>query len=264
MKVDSLMPLLIVTPIMLLLALGIIMFVLRYQRRMLIHQEKLRRLQENKQRQLLAATLKAQEEERRRVARDLHDEVGSMLALVKLNLHQLIAENRPGATTVSLGKETKALLQEAIGSVRRISHDLMPVVLEKMGLPQALEAMRRALPANSGTTMVLACNENRRVNPKLELLLYRTVQELLNNTLKHAEASLIHVSLTFSEDEVMVQYSDNGKGFDYENVMKAQEQGSSSIGLMNMQARVALANGTLSIQSEPGQGTKAEIKITIS
>jgi signal transduction histidine kinase len=131
---NILLPLLIITPIMLLLALGLIVFVVLYQKRLIQHQEQVWQLEASKQYQVLEATMQAQEEERRRVARDLHDEVGSMLSLVKLNLYQLTGSIK-GESDEVCGAEAniKKLLDEVIGSVRRISHDLMPVVLDKMG-----------------------------------------------------------------------------------------------------------------------------------
>ncbi|MBC5992667.1 sensor histidine kinase [Pontibacter cellulosilyticus] len=257
----TLEPVLIITPVLLALAFGIILFVFLYQRRMLQHQVQLRELQEQKQRQVLDATLQAQEEERRRVARDLHDDVGASLALVKLNVHQLVAP----LEDKTKGQSIKGMLDDVIGNVRRISHSLMPVMLEKMGLPRALEAMKRSVPAESGTELEFTCNDNnRRITPKVELSLYRVVQELLNNTLKHAKASKITIELQFSEKELYLTYTDNGVGFDYEKLAKSEEKSSQGLGLMNLNARVNLLNGSFAYYSARNSGTKAEISVPIS
>lgn len=260
---NVLLPLLIITPIMLLLALGLIVFVVLYQKRLIQHQEQLRQLQATRQYQVLETTMQAQEEERRRVARDLHDEVGSMLSLVKLNLYQL-TNSIKGAGDEVRGAEAniKKLLDEVIGSVRRISYDLMPVVLDKMGLVQALEALRRSVPASSGVTVVLECNDkSRRLAPKQELVLYRMVQELLSNTLKHANASTITLKLLFSENEVALYFADDGIGIDYGKQEK--ELGQGGIGVVSLQSRVELMKGQMYMQSLPGMGTQVEIKIPI-
>lgn len=258
--IEILKPVIIITPVLLVLAIGIILFVFKYQRRMLQHQEHLRQLQEAKQRQLLDATIQAQEDERRRVARDLHDEVGAMLALVKLNVHQLTAQ----AENKEAGQQVKKMLDEVMGSVRQISHNLMPVVLEKMGLPQALEAMRRSIPVASGVEMKLQCNQpEKRVEPKTELFLYRAVQELLNNTFKHAQASEVLVNLQFSDKALQLIYQDNGNGFDYENLSKQPDTGG-GLGLMNLQARLELLNGRFDFFSARNSGTKATISVPIS
>ncbi|ARS34363.1 sensor histidine kinase [Pontibacter actiniarum] len=255
-------PLILITPVMLILAVGIIVFVVLYQRRMLQHQEHLRQLQLVKQHQLLEATFKAQEEERRRVARDLHDEVGAMLALVKLNLHQLVTSaNIQDVAFLAKAHNMKQQLDEVLGSVRRISHDLMPVVLEKMGLAPALDALRRSLASSGQLEMVVHYNEkNKRLPPQHELLLYRMVQELLNNTLKHAQASQVSVNLEFATEEVKLLYSDNGVGFDLAT-MRQEQEAKGGLGIMSLQSRTALLHGSITISSEPGAGTTAEIII---
>lgn len=257
---NVLQPLLIITPIILLLVLGVIVFVLQYQKRLLQHQEQVQRLKTTKQYQVLEATMQYQEAERRRVARDLHDEVGSMLSLVRLNLHQLVAGMVGATENVRNSEQTiKKLLDEVIGSVRRISHDLMPVVLDKMGLVQALESLRRSVPATANATLTFECNDkSRRLEPKLELLLYRMVQELLNNTLKHAHATLIHIKLLFTDEEVILHFEDNGVGFDYAAHLQAAALG---VGVVSLRSRVNLLNGNMNIHSEAGVGTRVEITV---
>lgn len=257
---NVLQPLLIITPIILLLVLGVIVFVVLYQKRLLQHQEQVQRLQTTRQYQLLEATMQAQEEERRRVARDLHDEVGSMLSLVRLNLHQLVAGMDGASEEVHTAEKTiKKLLDEVIGSVRRISHDLMPVVLDKMGLVQALESLRRSVPATAGVAVTYECNDkSRRVDPKLELILFRMVQELLSNALKHAHATLIHVKLLFDEEDVTLCFEDDGVGFDYAAHLQAATHG---VGVVSLKSRVQLLNGKINIQSAAGVGTRVVITV---
>ncbi|MCJ8164527.1 sensor histidine kinase [Pontibacter sp. E15-1] len=257
-----LQPLLIITPIILLLVLGVILFVVQYQKRLLQHQEQVQKLQTTRQYQLLETTMQAQEKERRRVARDLHDEVGSMLSLVKLNLHQLMANlGEPGDDVRRSEQTIKQLLDEVIGSIRRISHDLMPVVLDKLGLVQGLESLRKSVPGTSGLTVTLACNDKgKRLNSRLELILYRVVQELLNNTLKHAQASRAEIGLHFTEHEVLLSFSDNGIGFDYEaQLQKADYQ--AGVGLVSLQSRINLLNGKMITQSSAGGGTRFDISV---
>lgn len=262
MEVKPWIPLLIITPVMLLLAIGVIAFVVLYQKRLLEHQQHLQKLQETKQQQLLEATMQAQEEERRRVARDLHDEIGSMLSLVKLNLYQLTSMIKDANDEIRTADDNiKKLLDEVIGSVRRISHDLMPVVLDKMGLQQALEALRRSVPATFGGKVTLECNDkSRRLEPKVELMLYRIVQELLNNSLKHAYASAIDIQLQLNDEEAALLYSDNGVGFDYHQLQQKEGQG---IGVVSLQSRVKSLNGNITIESMAGVGTQVGIIIPI-
>jgi signal transduction histidine kinase len=253
-------PVFVITPVLLTLSIGLIGFVFQYQRKLLQHQEHLRKLQEAKQQQLLDATVQAQEEERRRVARDLHDDVGAMLALVKLNIHQLNASS----TNKAAGVGVKQLLDDVIGSVRRISQDLLPVVLEKMGLAEAIVSMKRAIPANSGISFDFECDDmGRRFPAKTELLLFRVIQELFNNTLKHAQASNIKVKLSVENEELRLEYSDNGKGFDYNSLLFQEQDTSIGLGIMNLHARVALLKGSFNLQSELNNGVSAIITIPV-
>jgi len=257
--IEILKPLFIITPVLLVLAIGIVGFVFQYQRRMLQHQENLRQVQEAKQRQLLEATIQAQEEERRRVARDLHDEVGAMLALVKLNVHQLTAqvENKENGTQV------KKMLDDVMSSVRHISHDLLPVILEKMGLAQALFSLKTAVPAESGLQLNVTCNQpDKRLDGRTELLLYRVVQELFSNTLKHANATEVTIDLQLNDTDLQLNYQDNGKGFDYQALLQ-QPNNKAGLGLMNMQARLQLLNGHFNFDSSPNFGSKAIISVPI-
>lgn len=261
MEIEPWIPLLILIPVMLLLALGVIGFMVLYQKRLHQHQENLQKLQATRHQQLLEATMQAQEEERRRVARDLHDEIGTMLSLVKLNLYQL-APVMEGANDELRAVEgnIKQLLDEVIGSVRRISQDLMPVVLEKMGLQQALEALRRSVPETSGVQVTLICDDkSRRLEPKLELMLFRIVQELLNNSLKHAQANAISIKLQLTEKEATVHYADNGVGFDY---LEVQQKGQ-GMGVVTLQSRVDLLRGKIEIRSLAGVGTQVEVKVPL-
>ncbi|MFD2247108.1 sensor histidine kinase [Pontibacter ruber] len=263
--IGILQPLLIITPVLLVLAVGIILFVFKYQRRMLLHQDHLQQLQASQQHQLLEAALEAQEVERRRVARDLHDEIGGMLSLVRLNISQLGKQNSPPEATGEVVQNAKVLLDDVIGNIRRISHDLMPVVLEKVGLVQALEALKYSIPPAAHITLKLTTDlEGVQLDKKQQLLLYRIVQELLNNTLKHAGATEITLSVLHQGGKVKLAYADNGKGFEYKAGADGGAGGALGLGLTNLQSRVRLLKGTLTYFSAPGAGTNAEILLTIS
>lgn len=259
--IETLTPLFIITPVLLVLAIGMIVFVFAYQRRILQHQEHLRELQELRQRQMLEAALDAQETERRRVARDLHDEVGGMLALIRLNIGQVERKSQD-PVTAETAQRSKELLDEAIQSVRRISHDLLPVVLDKMGLVQAINSLVHSVPADSGLEVAFTHNlDQHRLEERQELLLFRILQELLNNTLKYAEATKITIELHKADGNLTLRYTDNGKGFNYSTTQPTGE--SSGLGLTNLQSRVDLLKGTLNFFSAVGAGIKAEIVLPI-
>ncbi|RSK42451.1 sensor histidine kinase [Hymenobacter perfusus] len=254
---DAILPLVLVTPILLLLALGIVGFVVRYQRRLIQQQQEVQELHESAQQQALEAALLAQEEERRRIAADLHDGVGTTLAIVKLHLNTL---NQPDLT-----QEATILLDQAINEVRRISRNLLPAALQKFGLSFALEALARTMPAD-GPTQVEVEQQGmpRRLDPKYELIVYRVVQELLGNGLRHAHASQIHITVDFGSDFLALRYADNGVGFDPTVPDQPPLPGArTGLGLTNLRSRVGVLRGTLRHESAPGQGTQVWISLPL-
>ncbi|MFD2786045.1 sensor histidine kinase [Hymenobacter rubripertinctus] len=254
---DALLPLVLVTPILLLLALGIVGFVVRYQRRLIQQQLEMQELHETGQQQALEAALLAQEEERRRIAGDLHDGVGTTLAIVKLHLNTL---NQPELT-----QEATLLLDQAINEVRRISRNLLPAALQKFGLSFALEALARTIPADGPTQVsVEQHGQPHRLDAQYELIVYRVVQELLGNGLRHAHASQIHVVVEFGPEALALRYSDNGIGFDPTLPDQPPLPGSrTGLGLTNLRSRVGVLRGTLRHESAPGQGTKVWISLPL-
>ncbi|MCC3158389.1 sensor histidine kinase [Hymenobacter sp. 15J16-1T3B] len=247
-----LMSLMLVTPVLLILALGIVGFVLRYQRRLLQQQEELRREREYAQAQSLEAALLAQEEERRRIAGDLHDAVGTMLSIVKLHLSGL----PESATTV----EMTAMLDQAISEVRRISRNLLPAVLQKFGLAFAVEALGRAVPEGGPRVTIQQVGEPRRLPPHHELAVYRVVQELLGNGLKHAQARQITVRLEYGEHRLAIEYADDGVGYNHAAIEAMTSPDiRTGLGLTNLRSRVAVLRGVLRHESAPGAGTRVWI-----
>ncbi|KUG09642.1 sensor histidine kinase [Solirubrum puertoriconensis] len=234
------------------LTLGIVGFVLRYQRRLLLQQEELRQQREQAQSQALEAALLAQEDERRRIAADLHDAVGTMLSIVKLHLSAM-----PESSATS---EMSAMLDQAISEVRRISRNLLPAVLEKFGLSFALETLSRAVPEGGPRVVLQQVGEPKRMPAHHELAVYRVVQELIGNGLKHAQANEIVVRLQFGPDRLGIEYSDDGVGF---NLAAADAQPTpearSGLGLTNLRSRVVVLRGILRHESAPGAGTRVWI-----
>ncbi|NVO85678.1 sensor histidine kinase [Hymenobacter terrestris] len=254
---DALLPLILVTPILLLLALGVVGFVVRYQRRLIQQQQQMQELHETGQQQALEAALLAQEEERRRIAGDLHDGVGTTLAIVKLHLNTL---NQPALT-----HEATLLLDQAINEVRRISRNLLPAALQKFGLPFALEALARTIPADGPTRVSIEqTGTPRRLDARYELIVYRIVQELMGNGLRHAHASNIQMLVDFGNEELTLRYTDDGIGFDpTQSDQQPLPSTRTGLGLTNLRSRVGVLRGTLQHQSSPGQGTTVKISLPL-
>jgi signal transduction histidine kinase len=254
---EAFIPLLLITPILLLLSLGIIGFVVHYHRRLLRQQEAMQKLWQKGQQQALEAALLAQEDERRRIAADLHDGVGTTLAIVKLHLNTL---RQPALT-----EEASSLLDQAIGEVRRISRNLLPATLQKFGLPFALEALARTVPADGPTRVVLEQHgELRRLDARFELIAYRVMQELLGNGLRHAQAAAITLTIDFGATHLGLHYVDDGVGFDLDTIeAQPAPHARTGLGLTNLRSRVSVLRGTLRHESALGMGSRIWISLPL-
>jgi signal transduction histidine kinase len=239
---------------MVLLALSIFFFFVTYQKRMLKKQIELNEIRSKQQEEILRNTISAQEKERKRIAQDLHDEVGAMLSVVKLNVGR-IEKKSEETTAKQLAAETKTYLDEVITQVRRISRSLLPPSLEKLGLYFALEELANWV--NKADQLKITCwksGEQFRFDNKKELAIFRIVQELLNNAIKHAGASTIFINLRFSPGKnLMISVTDNGKGFNLKEKMNT------GLGLKNLESRTQMMNAKFKMKSAPGKGTTAII-----
>jgi two-component system NarL family sensor kinase len=224
-----------------------------------VAEQEVQQLQQEKQLVATNSILKGQEEERTRVARDLHDGLGGLLSGIKLTLNSVKGNViLPEESAMTF---TRALTQldGAISEMRRVAHSMMPEALVRFGLIDALSDFCEGI-STSGRLKVTMQHfgfENR-LDSQVEVVLYRIVQELLNNVLKYADATEAQVQLTWVDNHVSVTVEDNGKGFDVKTL-----EVNKGAGLRNVQARVDYLNGTLDIQSKPGEGTSVLVEIVL-
>lgn len=202
------------------------------------------------------AMLEGQDNERRRIAEELHDTLGSMLATVKLHFGHVEDVIETGS---SRGREqyikAEVLLNEACGEVRRISHDLYSGVLMKFGLKAALEQLQETISDSAGIQVqFITTGLSGRLPYESEMNLYRVVQELVSNTIKYSGAIKITLQIGQQQDELSLMYEDNGKGFDLSKIKRG-------MGLDNIENRVKRLNGKLHIDSTPGYGMTVIIEI---
>lgn len=236
---------------MILLAGGIFFFFITYQKRLLKKELEINKIKTGQQQEMIKNTVQAQEKERKRIAQDLHDEVGAMLSVVKLNINRL-EKKSSGEIPKNLVHETKAYIDDVITQVRRISRALLPPSLEKLGLFNAIEELAKWV--NKSNQIQVECfksGETYRLNIKNEMAAFRIVQELLNNALKHSEASQIVVKTRFSNNYLAISVADNGVGFEVNNL---EQRG---LGLKNLQSRSELINASFKMKSAPQKGTSA-------
>lgn len=205
---------------------------------------------------------RAQEAERKRVARELHDETIQNLIVLSRRLERLKFIDAGLVDTVFQNiEELQALTDQVITGVRRFSQDLRPSILDDLGLVPALEAFTSDLTEREGIKATLAVvGALRRLSPDSELTLFRIAQEALNNVKRHAEATNVWITVEFAEGTVHMTIQDDGKGF-RAPTHTGDLAVSGKLGLIGMYERARLLGGTLAVQSEPGQGTIVRVGI---
>jgi len=255
------------TTILLFMAVGLIIFVIIYQQQQLKQkyeqQKAIQELKSEMQRQMLESALEVQEVERVRIAKDLHDEVGAMLSVTKMSFNQLLRKLDSAEDLAKMGKQTRELLEQSIGQVRRISKELVPSTLEEFGLILSIDEFIQKVHLASTTSFTFSHEgiaEKQRFDKKIELTIYRLIQELVNNALKHAEAQEITLKLTTKNNKIIFIFTDDGKGFDFTAIRNDPKSG---LGLRNMESRLSVINGAINVQSSIGKGTTTTIEIPI-
>lgn len=236
-----------------LLAGGVVLFFFIYQKRMLSQQLRLSEMGAAHRAELLHSNIEQVEAERKRIAADLHDEVGSIFSTLKLKINQL--ERGEGAE--KLLADSREIIDAGISSVRRISHTITPPGLDMFGLADALENLCDKVGGPQLRVDFSCPDDFPRLGAKVELGLYRILQELLNNTLRHAAATEIKVMLTRSTEAVTMTYADNGRGFDPAVLQKRP-----GLGWMNIEARASQLQARLEWATAPGEGLTTIIVIS--
>lgn len=240
------------------IALSFIIFYIFSQRRDQDKQEKLYQQRLDFQQRLLKASIEGQEEERARLAKELHDGVNGNLAAIKLQV--------AGATDAAALARVAEALSEVSSEVRAISHDLLPPAFAQRGLVAASQGVCDRLTDEGEITVFLHCNDpRRRFEAQRELNVFRIVQELFSNSLKHAAAQRIELSLDFAPQQLTLSYADDGRGFAYTPSAEHNKEALASLGLgmSNLQARTDLLGGALRIDTAPGAGFRAELTLEI-
>lgn len=204
------------------------------------------------QKEMLHSVILTQEEERKRIAQDLHDDISSKLNIVSLNSHLL---NTPGISNEELTEIKSNIINmtgKALESARRIAHDLLPPVLEKFGLQAAIEELCQEFKSSKAVTVHF---ENNIVfdiaDEACHLQIFRVLQELMNNSLRHGKATVINIVFHEENGIKTCEYSDNGSGFDME--LLSCKKG---LGMKNIQSRIEILDGNLLFNSEINKGVQ--------
>jgi len=222
------------------------------RQKQLLAEQRVLQLEQEKQLVATQAVLDGETRERTRLARDLHDGLGSILTGAKMSL----LEMRKGATLeytdVERFDKTVELLDRSVHEMRRVAHHLMPDSLARFGLKQAMNDFCTHLPSVTFAWY----GDDAHLNPNMEIMLYRTLHELVNNALKHAKANQIMVQIIREHDRIAFTVQDDGCGFDPSST-------TGDMGLQNIRTRVASLNGILNIDSKAGEGTEVNGELRI-
>lgn len=209
------------------------------------------------EKKILNAIIRTEENERRRFAKELHDGLGPLLSTVKMSVSSLAQmETSPPASEII--KNADAVITEAIRNVKEISNLLSPHILENFGLVSAINSFISRITPGSIEIIFKTNLKNERFDYNTEVVLYRVVCELINNTLKHARARKIEIHLTRDESFLTLIYVDDGIGFDVREVLSDNTPG---MGYANIISRVKSIKGIINVESEPQQGTRVVIVV---
>lgn len=209
---------------------------------------------------LSSRLVRAQEEERRLIARELHDEVGQALTAVKLELAAAQRGKDPLRVAQAL-TEVKAIADDALQTVRNLSQLLRPPMLDALGLPETIAWYLKSFSARTGVrTELRQVNQLKRASPEVETCLYRVVQEATTNVARHAAARTCQVTVQQLSESVLVTVEDDGVGFDTHAVARERPRG---MGLIGMTERVTGFGGRISVDSRPDAGTKITIELPV-
>ncbi|MBC7865707.1 MAG: hypothetical protein IAF38_22220 [Bacteroidia bacterium] len=230
---------------MIILALSIIVFVFLYQKKVLAQQNLAREAENKHQRELLEATIQVEEKERERIAKNIHDDVGTMLNVIKLNLTKISRNSNDGQLVNELMKDNLKLLEESIQGIRGIARDLAPPTLRKLGYAKGINELCRHIN-NSGKIAVEFVNEGEglKLPTATELQLYRITQEVITNIVKHTRASKIKLHLAGNQKNVSLLIAHDGEGITSEKIYRLTEE-HRGIGLKSIQSRAQMIKASI-------------------
>ena len=244
---------------MLVMAITLVSVIVFHQRRVLRFNKKIQLMEEERQQMLLRASIKFQEEERQRIAADLHDDAGPLLATARLYLNENMIHQEPAVQLQSIFS-AKQIIDDTIQLIRNISHSLMPPTLKNFGLEAAVKDMFDKINGSGVINASARFHDNRqRLNDEQELLLFRILQELVTNIIKHSSAGFIHLTQNANGNNVYFRIHHDGKGIlqqDYDKM----ESNSNGLGLKNIQSRVSVLKGKIFFEID---STHTYYKVTL-
>jgi signal transduction histidine kinase len=212
------------------------------------------------EKRVLNAVINTEESERKRFAKDLHDGLGPLLSSVKMSFSAVEVKDNNSDQKAILSSAKQAI-NEAISSLKEISNNLSPHILDNFGLASAIRSFTNKIDQTGKIKIEFRSNiQEKRYTGNTEVILYRAICELITNTLKHAKAKKILISLDEEDSKLKVLYQDDGRGFDYNQVLLNETGG---MGLPNIRSRINSINGNFAVDSLPGEGVVVTIGVSV-
>ena len=231
---------------------------LSFIKRLFNVQARIDKLKQRNQEQLLSATIEAEERERMRFSKELHDGLGPLLSSAKMGISAI--KKNPQHVNLEIVNNTETLVNDAITAIKEISNNLSPHVLNNFGLYDAIRSFIKKIMSVNAIDIQFSSNiENQKIPHNIEVILYRITTELVNNTLKHAAATRITIEIMIEGEELKYEYYDNGKGFDWES--KTWE--TKGIGVQNILSRIKSLKGNYNIITAEENGFEIHINLNL-
>lgn len=235
---------------MFVMAIGIVVFVIFHQRKVIRYQFQMKKLEDEKQQMLLQASIRFQEEERQRIAADLHDDAGPLLATARLYLNENLIHQEPAIQLQSI-YNAKQIIDDAIQLIRNISHSLMPPTLKNFGLESAMTDLFQKINGSGNLNASVRFHDYRqRLKLEQELLVFRIIQELITNIIKHSNSGFIHLTQNANNNNVYFRIHHDGQGLVQTEFDKLNNT-SAGLGLKNIQSRVKVLKGRIFFEIDP-------------
>src|SRR3979409_1586286 len=237
---------------MLTLTIGLIVFIIFHQRKVIRYQLQLQKMEQDQQKLLLNASIRLQEEERQRIAADLHDDAGPLLATARLYLNENLV-NLDKTSQLQSIYNAKQIIDDTIQLIRNISHSLMPPTLKNFGLESAVNDLFQKIRGPGSMNASSRFHDYReRLQAENELIIFRVIQELVNNILKHSNASFIHLTQNTSGNKFFIRLHHDGRGITQNDFNKLNKS-NVGLGLKNIQSRLKVLHGKIFFEKDMSQ-----------
>jgi len=212
------------------------------------------------ERRVLNAIIRTEERERKRFAKDMHDGIGPLLSTIKLYMNELISEDVEKKEKEESMDYINKLIDDALSGIRTISNNLTPRVIDEYGLISAINEFCNSINKTHKLAIDFKSPDKLNLSSHIEINLFRIINELVNNTLKHADASKACISIKEENSHIIFTYSDNGKGFDYSKYAEDKQKGD---GINNILTRVQSMDGEINIETGEGKGINVIIEFNV-